>query len=284
MITDNETNFLYLADSLKKRKYSDFLLRFEQLLAINKIKYDFLLGTKDIWAVDYMPVQLDENKYIQFNYSPDYLQSKAGINTKTDVIQICKRLEIKPEKSALIVDGGNIVRWKNKVIMCDKVFKENPHLSEKQLMQQLIESMEIDSICFVPWDKKDIIGHADGMVRFIDGNTVLINNYNHPSEDSAYCRSFRLALRNAGYDLVELPYNPYSNATNLSAEGIYINYLQMKNVIIVPTYNKPEDESAIKLLEDVFRGNKIIALESSVIAKEGGVLNCISWNIMRKIV
>ena len=39
-----------------------------------------LQGTKDIWAVDYMPVQIQDDEFVQFVYNPDYLQSKKWRN------------------------------------------------------------------------------------------------------------------------------------------------------------------------------------------------------------
>ena len=42
MIHDRETNFLYLADSLRKEKYSAFLDRFEKVLNQNNIPYNKL--------------------------------------------------------------------------------------------------------------------------------------------------------------------------------------------------------------------------------------------------
>ena len=57
-----------------------------------------------------------------------------------------------------------------------------------------------------------------------------------------------MALHNAGLDWIELPYNPYYNKPNTSAEGIYVNYLQMNNIIFVPTYNRKEDEKAVIIL------------------------------------
>ncbi len=51
MITDNQTNFLYLADTLPK-KYFDFYKRFEKVLAHCNIKFALLPNTKYVWAVD----------------------------------------------------------------------------------------------------------------------------------------------------------------------------------------------------------------------------------------
>jgi len=277
MIQDIETNFLYLADKLKKEKYSAFLARFEKVLIANDIPFKYLSKTNDIWAVDFMPVQISTNKFVQFEYNPDYLQYKTKRKTISDVDSICKSISVLTEKSKLIVDGGNVIRTNNKVIMCDKVFKENPNLSEKEIIKQLQDAFEVENLFFVPWDKSDFTGHADGMVRFIDSDTVLINTY--LKESLEYQRSFRMALHNAGLDWIEVPYNPYDNKPSSSAEGVYLNYLQMKQAVIIPTFNRKEDDEAVKILEQVFIGQKIATLDSSEIAKEGGILNCISWNI-----
>lgn len=277
MIQDSETNFLYLADSLQKKKYSSFLMRFEQVLNENNIPFKYLLNTKDIWAVDYMPVQISADNFVKFHYNPDYLQSKTQLKTISDVDSICKAIDITPKKSKLIVDGGNVIRSTDKIIMCNKVFKENSDISEKELIKQLKNTFEIDKLYFVPWDKSDYTGHADGMVRFIDSNTVLINDYSQ--EKPEFQRAFRMALHNAGLDWKEIPYNPYNNRPSTSAEGIYLNYLQMKQAIIIPTFGRKEDDKAINILEQVFKGQRVVTIDSKEIAKEGGVLNCITWNI-----
>ena len=41
-----------------------------------------------------------------------------------------------------------------------------------------------------------------------------------------------------------------------------------------------EDDDAVKILEDTFAGKSVVTLESNEIAIMGGVLNCISWNIV----
>ncbi|MFA9392551.1 MAG: agmatine deiminase family protein [Prolixibacteraceae bacterium] len=266
-----------MADKLKKEKYSAFLTSFEKVLIENDIHYEFLSNTKDIWAVDFMPVQISTDKFVQFEYEPDYLQFKTKRNSISDVDSICKSINLLPVKSNLIIDGGNVIRTNDKVIMCDKVFKENSNLSEKELIKQLRDTFEVDNLFFVPWDKRDFTGHADGMVRFIDSDTVLINDYS--KEEPKYQRTFRMALHNAGLDWFEIPYNPYENKSQYNAEGVYLNYLQMKQAVIVPTFKRKEDEKAIKILEQVFKGQTIATIDSNEIAIEGGILNCITWNI-----
>jgi agmatine deiminase len=274
MITDSETNLLYLANSLRKEKYSAFLDRFEKVLKKYSINYDFLPNTKDIWAKDYMPIQISIDKFVQFTYNPDYLQTAIFRQTISPVDSICKSISLTAYKSDIVVDGGNVIRSQDKVVMCDKVFAENKNIKEKDLIQKLADTLEVNKIIFVPWDSNDFTGHADGMVRFVDNDTVFINDY---SKEKSFQKKILKALNSEKLDSVSIPYNPYSNKTADQANGVYINFLQMKDIVFVPTFGKPEDSIALRQFEKYFK--TVVPVDSNEIADEGGILNCISWNI-----
>lgn len=277
MITDFQTNKLFLADCLAT-KQPKFFLRFEKVLKDCGIVFQFIPNTKDIWAVDFMPIQISKDKFVQFIYNPDYLQDEEDQKTISDVDGISETLNLTTIKSKLIVDGGNVIRASDKVIMCDKVFEENKHIPEKDIIKELRDLFLVDKLFFVPWDENDFTGHADGMVRFIDNDTVLINDYSN--EEPEYQRCFRMSLHNAGFDWVEMPYNPPNDPTYVSAKGTYLNFLQMKQAIIMPTFKSKDDDKAYKVLEQVFKGETIMTIDSNELAKEGGILNCITWNIL----
>lgn len=147
MIADIQTNTLYLADCLPDLQ-PKFFSRFEKVLQDCSITFQFLPGCKDIWAVDFMPVQVSKDKFIQFTYNPDYLQDRLWIKTISDIDTICKAIGLSTLKSKLLVDGGNVVRSTDKVIMCDKVFQENDHLPEKEVIKELKELLILIS-CFL---------------------------------------------------------------------------------------------------------------------------------------
>ncbi len=276
MITDNETNFLYLADCLQT-KHPIFFKALESILNEHKIAFGLLLGTKDIWVVDYMPIQVSKNQFVQFTYNPDYLQSKKWIKTISDVDDICNAIELKRIKSNIILDGGNVIKALDKVIMCDKIFYENPAYSRKALSKKLKELFEVDKLFFVPQQPKDYTGHADGIIRFVDDNNVIINN--NSKEAKGFERALKIALDNAGINYTEIPYNPYNNKTYGQANGDYINFLQIQNLIIVPTFGINEDEIVVKSLEEIYKGQTILTIDSNEIADKGGIVNCVTWNI-----
>jgi agmatine deiminase len=276
MIADSQTNYLYLADSLAK-KFPDFYNRFITLLSNCNIDFSLLPHTKDVWAVDYMPVQTDENNFVQFAYNPCYLQSKTLLKTISNVDEICKSINLKVNKSSIVLDGGNVVRTNDKVIMTTRIFKENPLIPETELIRKLEKIFNIKQLIFIPPHPGDFTGHADGIVRFLDNTTVLINDYS--TEKSDFQVNLRMALYNAGLEYIAIPYNPYSNKNNDDATGIYMNYLQMDKLLIVPIFNIKEDEAAINLFEHNFSNRAVKTIECNEIAKHGGILNCITWNI-----
>ena len=64
-----------------------------------------------------------------------------------------------------------------------------------------------------------------------------------------------------------------------SAEGVYINFLQVRGVVFVPVYDRPQDNEATTLLNRMFPGSQIVPVSSKELATGGGGLNCVSWNI-----
>ena len=145
--------------------------------------------------------------------------------------------------------------------------------------KELHELLQVDKLYFVPEQPGDFTGHSDGMVRFIDENTVIINDYKEEKE--WFYRAFEIAIHNTGLDYIKIPYNVYGNKSNDQANGDYINYLQMENTVIVPTFGIEEDDEVVKQFEQLFAGQTIATVPSNEIANDGGILNCITWNILK---
>jgi len=279
MITDWESNFVYFADTLPK-KHPRFFRALERVLKRRKIAYGLLPGTKAIWCRDYMPIQVSRKSFVQFQYKPSYLKTKEELATITDTASVCKAIGIKPVVSDIKLDGGNLVRSKDRAIMTDQVFSENPGYSKKALIRELKSLLRLKHVVMLPKHEDDKFGHADGMMRFVgDGKKevgILMNDYSRESRGfkNAIYRSFE----EEKMPFLFLSYDPYNNKTSLDSTGIYINYLQVGQTIIYPIYGLPSDTLARKkLLYDY--GSNAVPLMAREIAEEGGVLNCISWNI-----
>jgi agmatine deiminase len=275
MITDDHTNLLFLSELLKGRE--QFLSQLIHILNQRAITYRFLPSTNDIWALDYMPIQKDLDKFILFKYEPDYLQNDEFILTQTNTKTVCKSIGLSTIDSNIKIDGGNVIKGNNWVILTDKIFKENADFEKNDLITELENLFEV-KVIIIPQEPFDFTGHADGIVRYYNSDTVLINSYK-PTDKKEFQKRLTKELRSQGLWAIEIPYNPYDNGNYDLADGLYINYLQMENFILLPTFNKTEDEKAYRQFQQLFPRQIIETVDSRDISRDGGVLNCITWNI-----
>ncbi len=199
------------------------------------------------------------------------------------MLTICKEINLRTEKTDILLDGGNVVKAKNKVIITDKAFLENPSIPPTELIGRLEKIFQTDTIIFVPTHPFDYTGHVDGIVRLLDENTVLINVSSEKvtKKEKDFELSLRLALHNARLKYIEILSNTSTNKNYEQANGEYLNYLQMKDVIILPAFGIPEDEIVMEQFKNLFPDSRIVSVNSNDIANEGGILNCISWNILK---
>lgn len=274
MITDNESNFVYVS-ALLKNQFPKTFTTLSEILTKHLIGFAELPFTNDIWCRDYMPFQISEKRFVQFRYEPSYF-TKEDDQNKTKPFQAYARLGIAPESPNIILDGGNIIKSKNRIIMTDFILKDNPGIQT----DRLAVLMGVSDIIIVPHEPYDITGHADGMIRFVDENTVLLNDYSMHSK--SFRQKMRVALKRANFGAIELPYVPSNIKNNegmYSAKGNYANFLQVKNLIIVPKYGIPEDTAALQIIKKAFNTSKVIGIDCCKLAHRGGVLNCVTWNI-----
>jgi agmatine deiminase len=279
MITDAQTNFVYFSGLLKE-KHPKFCEELTKILKRHGYEPNYLQNTNDIWCRDYMPVQVSENKFIEYRYDPDYLLDRKWRRRKTYPDLVCETLDFDTIKSDLILDGGNIIKWIDKVVLTDKIIPENsPKYLKAALIDKLRELFEVDEIILIPWYPKDIFGHADGMIRFIDDERVLVDGYYQRSKPD-FWKKFKAVLTKHKLTPEELSFNVRAQS---SKNWGYINFLQMKDLLLIPKFGVDEDEQALEQFKAFFpehaENGKIEQIDASEIIKGGGVLNCISWNI-----
>lgn len=274
MNTDFQTNTVFFSDLLPK-KCPILYNSIDKILCDNGIDHRLLTNTKDIWCRDYMPIQQSEKHFVFYKYNPDYLQTPYYKPTITDVNSIgnidCLRQE-KVTNLDLVLDGGNIVKCDDKIIMTKKVFAENKDKKQKDIIRMLEEAFQCD-IIFLPWDKEDIFGHSDGIVHFVGNNQVLMTNYADFDPDMA--RRF-LNILKPHVEVIPLTFNVKQKHERSWA---YINYLQLENLVLVPQLGIPEDEQALEQITKVLPHCKVFGVPALEAVRKGGALNCISWNV-----
>ena len=160
--------------------------------------------------------------------------------------------------------------------MTAKVFEENPQWIPRDLIERLTRTFGAD-IIFLPWDTNEIYGHTDGIVRFIDDDSVLMTNY--AQFDPAMASRFRRILRAHFANVHELSFRA-SKPPKYS--WAYINWLQTEKVLILPKFNIPEDQEAYEQIAKLMPHYKdrIEMVDATDLIRHEGCLNCASWTFL----
>ena len=266
---------VYLS-ALLKTKYPDTCDRLIQIFEKHHVKYAFLEGTKDIWCRDYMPIQTKSGKLIQFKYEPSYLRKDdEWDDSRSDVTEVCRLNNIDAELSDINLDGGNVLLCDDLAIISDRVFSENQDWNREKLVNELSRLLECE-IIIIPSENDDMTGHADGMVRFVNRNTILGNNLD---EEYKYWReSMQKVIEKYGLKYINMPFfEPHDPKHPLSAIGVYLNYFEFNNLIVLPIFGRDEDKQAIAIITETFPNRVIETIDYNDVAYEGGLLNCTTW-------
>ncbi len=262
---------LYFSSQLNTPKYKPAADRMFAALDLFNIKYKLLNNTKDIWLRDFMPVKTKSGKYISFRYKPSYLANNPQLRTnfKTDIAPSFKVDNL--VYTDINLDGGNVVfsPSKEKVIISDRVYSENPSWHKADLTAKLAKLLEANVI-IIPSLKSDMTGHADGMVRFVNENTVVANA---PLSPFGFETKVKKSLQNHGIEVLDFP---YFDSNGDSAIGCYLNFLETGQAIFLPVFSVDTDNKAVQTAKHIFH-KAIIPVYINEIAADGGLLNCISW-------
>lgn len=279
MVAGKETDTVYFSEILlTDKRFNKTCNAFTELLEKHLIKNDFLKATKDIWCRDYMPIQIEKGKFVQFRYEPSYL--KDDLELQSDPKEVCKVNNINPRFSKINLDGGNVVNWSDRAIITDRVFDENPEYSSKNKLIAEIEKLLEVEIIVIPQIKSDMTGHADGMVRFVDRNTVLGND--REKEYKYWKNRINQILKEKGIEYIDIPFLEHKEKKYPDhAIGCYVNYLEVENLIVLPIFEtaKNKDQEVYDKFREIFPDRKIETINYNEIGFYGGLLNCTTWTI-----
>ncbi len=252
--------------------YEDYV---EALGAAHVIKYEMF----DIWMRDFS--LSNRASPILFRYSA---AGQGGDQQAADDVQEAFRyflsdMGIPVERTALINDGGNFVEDGHGNVVVSKKFLRDNRLREQQARERLQALPAIKQVAFIDSDEQGGLEHADGVVSFIDENTLIINHY---PDDPDYMRQLKADLRRGlpqvklhemitAYDGSQIYDDRFGSAC-----GIYTNALVTSKHIYFPQFGVPEDKIALQTIKKL-TSRKVIPVRSDGICYMGGGVRCMSW-------
>ncbi len=235
----------------------------------------------DIWMRDFTVQNTAAS--VMFRYSA---AGQGGDQEASDVVQemfalLMDKAGIVFRETDLINDGGNLVDdYAGNLVFSRKFLRDND-LTEKQARRQISDLTGAKNIAFIEADEQGGLEHADGVVSFIDHNTLAVNDYR---EDPAYRERLMTDLKTAlpGVKIVEVP-TPYDGRETVdprfgSACGLYTNALVTPDRVYLPQFGLSEDRLA---LEQVRKSTtrEVVPVPSGQVCKLGGGVRCMSLQL-----
>lgn len=291
-------------------------------------KLHIIKNTSDIWMRDYMPIQINEKTFVTYKYRPDYLCCKERKHWMTKRFSSLAEIEknrkeywndnesqlpfytpgVSIRECQLILDGGNIVVFGDKIILTDKVFIENRPKTPDYVIGELKRAFGKE-VVIIPSDPYEIkaardrdelpLCHADGILAPIDEETILIAYYGR--DPLGYVPQLMNVLTRyiKPENIKHFDFSEVIPGHDVPEEvWVYINFLRVGDIVFVPVLGgefKVYDEAAVNQLKKFLKTDNVVPINTRILSlgkdengKDvnsncGGALHCITWDVVREV-
>jgi hypothetical protein len=163
----------------------------------------------------------------------------------------------------------------------------NPDLSESEIEDYLNTYMGLTNFIWLDGvygsDITDM--HIDGFVKFAGNNTIV--TMDSIDLDYWYVADWEMeAIYGANnsegepFEIVMLPLTQNDVVTkyglDLGYKGSYVNYYIANEVVLVPTYNEPNETIALNILATFHAESEVIGIDVRNIYAYGGMVHCLT--------
>ena len=189
----------------------------------------------------------------------------------------------------MILEGGSIdVNGKGLVLTSESCLlnpNRNPALSREQIELNLSRYLGIEKVLWLGdgIEGDDTDGHVDDMARFVNETTVVIAVEDDPSDVNyeALQENYRRIksytdLNGNPLNVVKLPMPSPLSFEGFRLPASYANFYIANTIVLIPTYNCPQDQKAIGILQEFFPGRKVVGIDCTDLVWGLGAIHCIT--------
>lgn len=250
----------------------------------NKLPNDVLLTADvyDIWMRDFTTI--NPINPVQFTYTWASMTKTQSIQVQNSFEKFANKYKIERQKTKWLIDGGNIVdNYAGKIITTTKFMTDNnlSYNNAKKILKNLLRATEVAIIK----SDEDRLAHSDGMVSWVDNNTLFVNDYSYDT----VLRNKILAELKTSFPTTKIIEVPIVYKPNLpgvykgfeSACGVNVNSTVTFNNIYVPLFNLPHEKAFLDILKNN-TSKKIITINANAVCPMGGSVRCLTWQLTGK--
>ncbi|MBW1905651.1 MAG: agmatine deiminase family protein [Deltaproteobacteria bacterium] len=196
---------------------------------------------------------------------------------------LTNRLDAKRFESPLLLEGGALESDGQGTFLttgsCTLNDNRNPGLTRAAFEEALSALVSMKRLVWLDrglaHDHTD--GHVDMIARFVAPDTVLCMKARRGAPNAEVLTSIERDLRASGLSVLDLP-APRAVAapdgTPLPAS--YCNFYIANQAVIVPVYEVPEDQTALREIANAFPGREVIGLPATDLLWGGGAFHCVT--------
>jgi agmatine deiminase len=250
------------------------------------------LPLDDSWARDSGPIFVlgegGERAGVQFGFNgwgEKYLPYDEDARFATRVLELLG--EPRRDATHFVLEGGSItVDGQGTLITTEQCLFEqhrNPRLARAEIEAELRAQLGAERVIWLGLglvEDRDTDGHVDNVCAFVaPGKVVLQTVTDEASPNYAPSQDNLRRLRDAGLEVVDLPWLPYVAGAETATVVPYTNFYVCNGGLIVPVRGEETDADALALLESLYPDREAVAVPGETLALGGGGVHCITQQV-----
>jgi agmatine deiminase len=246
----------------------------------------------DVWIRDYGPTfvinrAMNRSAMVRWNFNAWGGKYEDHLKDGRIPAIMNRRLELPEFIPGIVLEGGSIdVNGRGTVLTTRSCLlnpNRNPSLNEDQIETYLKEYLGVTKII---WLKDGIVGddtdgHIDDIARFVAPSTVVCA-YETDKTDANYHalqENYEILKQSCNQDgvpltVVKLPMPAKVATDDERYPASYTNFYIGNTIVIVPVFNDPNDADALRILQDLFPGRKVIGIDARAMVEGFGTFHC----------
>lgn len=260
---------------------------------ISKIDF-YQVDYADVWLRDYGPIfvfneETRERAWLKWKYDaygskfPDLLKDNdVFLSLKDEIEGKMFKIDFVLEGGSVELDGDGICLTTEECL----IEKSRNNEKNKEKVEDILKNnFGVEKII---WLKKGLTndhtdGHVDDVARFVNKNTILCayeENKNDPNfkilDENLKILEETTDRNGEKFNILKMPMPHMNYNDGNKAPVSYVNFYIANEVVLVPTFNDPNDEKAIEIIRSCFSNRKIVGIDCRDIIYGGGAIHCIT--------
>jgi agmatine deiminase len=244
--------------------------------------------TNRVWTRDYGPLFVKNRAgevaltWWRFNAWAKYDDFELDTRAPETIASYLRRpvwqVDMVLEGGSIDVNGQGLLLTTEECLL-SPVQARNPEMSRAEVEGRLKEFLGIRQVV---WLGKGIAGddthgHVDDIARFVSAETVVAawesdrRDVNH----APLVENTRL-LREAGLNVVKLPMPKPLVFAGRRLPASYANFYIANTLVLVPTFNDPNDRVALGILAKLFPDREVVGIHATELIWGLGALHCMT--------